>query len=139
MTELVVIFALGFGLIMVILYLILIPTITTMIKMKFYEKVSGYITDKEIKNIETTDTGGKGSHYKYEFDYLGNTYQIDDKAFGYNTKLNVGDKVDIYIKKNNPTIYLYPNRVRDRYINLIIGLLGVAPLLFLIIGFCFNK
>ena len=139
MTELVVIFALGFGLIMVILYLILIPTITTMIKMKSYEKVSGYITDKEIKNIETTDTGGKGSHYKYEFDYLGKMYQIEDKAFGYNTKLNVGDKVDIYIKKNNPTIYLYPNRVRDRYINLIIGLLGVAPLLFLIIGFCFNK
>lgn len=77
-------------------------------------------------------------YYKYEFNYLKNKYQIEDKGYGYNKKLNVGDKVTIYIKKGNPQKYIYPNRVRDRYIFLILSLVGILPLLFILKLFIFD-
>jgi len=118
--------------------LFFIPAIITMIKMAYYEKLEGTVIDKEVKWIETTDAGGKFAHYKYEFDYLGKTYQIEDKGYGYNKKLEIGNKVTIYIKKGHPDIYIYPNRVRDRFIFLLLSLTGILPLLFLLKLFLFD-
>ena len=118
--------------------LLFIPTVIAIIKMCFYEKIEGTIIDKEIKCIETYDINGMFSHYKYEFDYLNKKYQIEDKGYGYNKKLEVGDTVDIYIKKGNPEKYIYPNRVRDRYISLIISLAGIIPFLILLKLFLFD-
>ena len=116
----------------------LLPAIITIIKMSYYEKVEGTIIDKEIKRIDTDEGSGMFSHYKYEFKYLNKTYQIEDKWYGYNKKLEVGNKVDIFIKKGNPERYIYPNRVRDRYIYLIISLTGILPLLIVLSFFLFD-
>lgn len=125
-------------LLMILICLLFLPAIITIIKMFYYEKVEGVIIDKEIKFIETTDAAGKFSHYNYEFSYLNNMYHIEDKGYGYNKKLEIGDKVVIYIKKGNPQKYLYPNRVRDRYIFLLISLSGILPLLFILKLFLFD-
>lgn len=116
----------------------LLPAIITIIKMSYYEKVEGTIIDKEIKRIDNDEGSGMFSHYKYEFKYLNKTYQIEDKWYGYNKKLEVGNKVDIFIKKGNPERYIYPNRVRDRYIYLIISLTGILPLLIVLSFFLFD-
>ena len=116
----------------------LLPAIITIIKMSYYEKVEGTIIDKEIKRIDNDEGSGMFSHYKYEFKYLNKTYQIEDKWYGYNKKLEVGNKVDIFIKKGNPERYIYPNRVRDRYIYLIISLIGILPLLIELSFFLFD-
>ena len=116
--------------ILIVLFGILfLPSVITIIKMSYYEKVEGTIVDKEVKLIETPDARGKVARYKYEFNYLNKSYQIKDKAYGYNKKLEIGSKVYIYIKKGNPEIYISPNRVRDRYIYLILSLSGIIPLL----------
>ena len=112
--------------------LLLLPSIITIIKMSSYEKVEGTIIDKEIKRIDTTEASGMFAHYKYEFKYLNKTYQIEDKGYGYNKKLEVGNTVDIFIKKGNPERYIYPNKVRDRYKYLIISLTGILPLLIIL-------
>ena len=112
--------------------LLLLPAIITIIKMSYYEKVEGTIIDKEIKRIDNDEGSGMFSHYKYEFKYLNKTYQIEDKWYGYNKKLEVGNKVDIFIKKGNPEMYIYPNKVRDRYKYLIISLTGILPLLIIL-------
>lgn len=125
-------------LLMILICLLFLPAIITIIKMLYYEQIEGIVIDKEIKHIETTDAGGKFSHYKYEFSYLGNTYKIEDKGYGYHKKLEVGDKIVIYIKKGNPKKYIYPNRVRDRYIFLCLSLVGIVPLLFILKLFLFD-
>ena len=114
--------------------LLFVPTITTMIKMFFYEKVAGKIIDKDIQRIDTTDASGMFVHYKYEYHYKKKKYQIEDKGYGYNKKLEVGDTTDIYIKKGQPEKYIYPNMVRDRYTLLILSLSGIIPLLIILIS-----
>ena len=112
--------------------LLFLPAVVTFIKMGYYEKVEGTIVDKDVKRIDTTEASGIFVHYKYEFNYLNKTYKIEDKGYGYNKKLEIGNTVDIYIKKGNPEKYIYPNRIRDRYKFLILSLAGILPLLFLL-------
>ncbi len=118
--------------------LLFIPAVVTIIKMTYYEKIEGSVTDKEVKRIDTPDAGGNFAHYKYEFNYLGKTYEIEDKGYGYNKKLEVGNTVNIYIKKGHPDIYIYPNRVRDRFILLFLSLAGIIPLLIVLKAFLFD-
>ena len=133
MEQLIIMLILIAIIVLFLFYLFLLPAITTIIKMKYYDKVDGSIVDKIIKNIQTPDAGGNFSHYKYQFEYLGKIYQIEDKGYGYNKKLNVGDKVIIYVKRGNPQRYIYPNLVRDRYINLITSALPISILIIIII------
>ena len=137
MTELIIMTICSIVVIALLIYLLFLPAVITMIKMAYYEKVEGFITDKEIKLISTPDASGNFAHYKYEFEYQNKTYHIEDKGYGHNKRLNIGDRVNIYVKKGNPEVYIYPNLVRDRYINLLIALVSMAPVIFLLILFLF--
>lgn len=43
---------------MLLICLIFLPTVITIIKMFYYEKVEGFVIDKEMKCIETSDAAG---------------------------------------------------------------------------------
>jgi len=133
MDKLILIFVCIFFVMFIMLKILLLPALYCIKKMKTYEKIQGKIIDKKIKR----DSDGTYVHYKYEYTYLYNTYQIEDKGFSMNKRLEVGDIVDIYVKPGCPEIYLYPNQVRDRYILLIFGLLGLLPVCLLLFMFMF--
>lgn len=134
MDKLVIITLLDVFLCGALAYCLLIPALKVILKKSKYEKIDGIIIDKKIRVIETTDGGGRFAHYKYKFTYQNKIYEIEDKAFSPNKKLNIGDKEIIYIKKDNPEIYLYPDIVRNRYLYVFMSLLGIIPLLVLLFG-----
>ena len=115
---------------------LLIPPVLIGIKTKRYEKISGKIIDKEMKCITTVESSIMAAHYEYEYEYDGVKYKAKDKRYDLNTNLNVGDIVDIYIKKGHPDKYLYPNRVRNKDNSISYALFLLIPLIaFLIIYF----
>lgn len=138
MSEFIVMIVCIFIILTFLIGLLFLPAIITIIKMKSYEKIEGTIIDKDVKRFDTSEASGKAAHYKYEFYYLNKKYQIEDKGYGYEKKLEIGNTVDIYIEKGNPEKYIYPNRVRDRYKFLFLSLLGIIPLLFILKLFLFD-
>lgn len=58
MEQLIIIFVLIAIIMELLFYLFFLPAITTIIRMKYYDKVNGSIIDKAIKNIQTLDADG---------------------------------------------------------------------------------
>ena len=61
----------------------------------------------------------KGAHNKYYFEHNGNSFEIEDKFWGGNPKLDVGDAVYCYISKKDKTKILAPEDIYYRNIYLI--------------------
>jgi len=103
------------------------------IKMKKYKKISGKVIGMQKENVDVPEGGAILNHYQYMYEYNGKEYRIEDKGAGFAKSLKVGDVIDIYIKEDNPEVFLYPNFVRDKDIFKIIAWLALIPLIISII------
>ena len=70
----------GFSLFCMIKWLIIT------LKLKKYIKVKGKVVASKKTWISTEDAVSKGNHCKYHFEYLGKSYDIEDKYYGGNPK-----------------------------------------------------
>lgn len=103
----------GLAIISFIKYLIII------INMRKYIKVKGKVIYTKQSYIMSGDSVSKGAHNKYCFDLNGNSFEIEDKFFGGNPKLNVGDAVYCYVSKKDKTKILAPEDIYYKNIYLI--------------------
>jgi len=110
-----------------------IKYLTIIIRMRKYIKVKGKVIYTKESYIMSGDSVSKGAHNKYYFEHNGNSFEIEDKFWGGNPKLDVGDTVYCYISKKDKTKILAPEDIYYKNIYLI------AVIIFKIIMFVFWK
>ena len=115
----------GIAILCFIKYLIIV------IKKRKYIKVKGKVIYTRQSYIMVGDSVGKGAHNKYSFEYNGNNFEMEDKFFGGNPKLKIGDTIYCYISEKDKTKILSPEDIYYKNIYLI------ATIIFTIIVFIF--
>ena len=103
----------------VIAFFCFVKYLTIIIKMRKYIKVKGKVIYTKQSYIMVGDSVNKGSHNKYCFEHNGNCFEIEDKFWGGNTKLNAGDAVYCYISKKDKNKILAPEDIYYKNIYLI--------------------
>lgn len=104
----------------------MIKWLIIVIKMKRYVKVYGKVV---FSKKDYYDGIHKGAHCKYHFEYLGRCYDIEDKFYGSNPKLNVGEDVCFYISPKDLDKYLRPEDIYNRKYYFFGVIFGIGALL----------
>lgn len=78
--------------------------------------VEGSITD--VKTIHLIGSI-RGSHCKYFVNYNNKEYELEDDFYESSSKVKVGDKVLIYIDKDNINTFISPSSIRKSNLYLV--------------------
>lgn len=86
------------------------------IKKNKYTKIEGKVIETKKSYIAAGDSISKGARNKYLFEQNGISFEIEDKFWGGNPRLKIGDKVFCYKSEKEKTKILAPEDLYYRNI-----------------------
>lgn len=94
-----------------LLFFSLLKLIIIIIKIGSYTKVKGIVINTKKKYFYNSDSASKGAHNRYHFEYKNKIYDLEDKFYGGNPKLNKGDEIYFYVSKKNLDKFIRPEEL----------------------------